>query len=59
MKRGILVLKHSTLTDQGVERLVINPSDISTTHKKKDQKRDPMDSRKIARSLRTSQVHSI
>ena len=47
------------LTDQGVECLVINPSDIPTTHKEKDQKRDPIDSRKIARSLRAGQIRTI
>lgn len=47
------------LSEQGVECLVFNPSDIPTTHKEKDQKRDPVDSRKIARSLRTGQVKSI
>lgn len=47
------------LVDQGVECLVINPSDIPTTHKEKDQKRDPIDSRKIARSLRAGQISSI
>lgn len=47
------------LEGHGVECLVINPSDIPTTHKEKDQKRDPIDSRKIARSLRAGQVRSI
>ncbi len=47
------------LTDQGVDCLVIHPSDIPTTHKEKDQKRDPIDSRKIARSLRAGQIRSI
>jgi transposase len=47
------------LTDLGVDCLVIHPSDIPTTHKEKDQKRDPIDSRKIARSLRAGQIRSI
>ena len=47
------------LAKQGVECLVINPADIPTTHKEKDQKRDPVDSRKIARSLRAGQVKPI
>jgi transposase len=47
------------LAKQGVECLVINPSDIPTTHKEKDQKRDPVDSRKIARSLRAGQLKPI
>jgi transposase len=47
------------LAEQGIECLVINAADIPTTHKEKDQKRDPVDSRKIARSLRTGQLKSI
>jgi transposase len=47
------------LSDQGVKCLVINPADIPTTHKEKDQKRDPIDSRKIARTLRARQIRSI
>ena len=47
------------LTKQGVKCLVVHSSDIPTTHKEKDQKRDPVDSRKIARCLRTGQLKSI
>lgn len=47
------------LAKQGVECLVINSADIPTTHKEKDQKRDPVDSRKIARTLRAGQLKSI
>lgn len=47
------------LTESGINCLVINPADIPTTHKEKDQKRDPLDSRKIARALRTKSVEAI
>lgn len=47
------------LVEQGVECLVVHASDIPSTHKEKDQKRDPVDSRKIARSLRAGQLKSI
>lgn len=43
----------------GVECMVIHPSDIPTTHKEKDQKRDPRDSRKIARAIRNKEVTPI
>ena len=44
---------------EGIECRVIHPADVPTTHKEKDQKRDPLDSRKIARALRTGQVNPI
>ena len=47
------------LQGQEINCLVINPADIPTTHKEKDQKRDQLDSRKIARVLRTGEVKSI
>lgn len=50
---------HRQFRDQGIDCLVIHAADIPTTHKEKDQKRDPLDSKKIAKALRTGQVHSI
>lgn len=47
------------LQESGIECLVINPADIPTTYKEKDQKRDPSDSRKIARALRNKDVNAI
>jgi transposase len=47
------------LEESGIACLVINPADIPTTHKEKDQKRDPSDSRKIARAIRNHAVHAI
>jgi len=39
------------LQASGIECLVINPADIPTTNKEKDQKRDPRDSKKNCKSL--------
>jgi transposase len=47
------------LQAMGVECKVINPADIPTTNKDKDQKRDPRDSRKIANSLKNNDVSSV
>ena len=47
------------LKKEGIECRVIHPADIPTTHKEKDQKRDPLDNRKIARALRTGQINPI
>jgi len=47
------------LKESGIECLVINPADIPTTNKEKNQKRDPSDSRKIARALRNKDVAAI
>jgi transposase len=47
------------LKEEGIECKVIHAADIPTTHKEKEQKRDPLDSRKIAKALRTDQINSI
>ena len=47
------------LESMGVHCLVIHPADIPTTNKDKDQKRDPRDSRKIARALKNEEVSAI
>lgn len=47
------------LEESGIHCLVINPADIPTTHKEKNQKRDPLDSRKIARAIRNQSVNAI
>lgn len=47
------------LESMGVHCLVMHPADIPTTNKDKDQKRDPRDSRKIARALRNKEVSAI
>lgn len=47
------------LTKKGVNCIVVNPSDIPTTHKEKEFKTDPRDCRKIARSLRGNELEPI
>jgi transposase len=42
---------HNRLTSLGINSIVVNPADIPTTDKERDQKDDTRDSRKIARSL--------
>lgn len=50
---------HRKLNSLGIENIVINAADIPTTQKDKLQKRDPVDSRKIARSLEKGSLHAI
>lgn len=47
------------LMSLGVNCIVVNPCDIPTTDKEKKQKRDPLDSRKIARSLKNGELNAI
>jgi transposase len=47
------------LQDNGISCSVLHPADIPTTQKEKDQKRDPIDSKKIARALRTGTAKTI
>jgi len=50
---------HRELNFLGVKNIVINAADIPTTQKDKLQKRDPVDSRKIARSLEKGSLNGI
>ncbi len=47
------------LRENNISCMVLNPSDIPTTQKEKDQKRDPLDSKKIARALKTGSAKTI
>lgn len=47
------------LRDAGVDCIVVNAADVPTKDKERNQKRDPMDSRKIARSLRNGELDPI
>lgn len=47
------------LTTHGINCIVVNPSDIPSTDKEKRQKRDPLDSRKIARALKNGELTAI
>jgi transposase len=50
---------HRKLNEIGIKNIVINAADIPTSQKDKLQKRDPVDSRKIARSLEKGSLHGI
>lgn len=50
---------HRKLVALGIENIVVNPSDVPTTDKEKKQKRDAIDCRKIARSLRNKELRGI
>jgi transposase len=50
---------HRELNSLGIKNIVINAADIPTTQKDKLQKRDPVDSRKIVRSLEKGSLHAI
>jgi transposase len=45
--------------EEGVDCIVINPADVPTTDKEKKTKSDPVDSRKLARSLRNGELKAI
>jgi transposase len=47
------------LQSGGVDCIVVNPSDVPTTDKERKQKRDPLDSQKIARSLKNGELNAI
>ncbi len=50
---------HDQLREQGVHCIVANPADVPTTNKERTGKRDPSDSRKLARSLRNRELKGI
>jgi transposase len=50
---------HRELNSLGIKNIVINAADIPTSQKDKLQKRDPIDSRKIARALEKGSIHGI
>jgi transposase len=47
------------LEKKGVKCIVINPADVPTKHKEKNNKTDKVDSRKIARSLQNNELEPI
>lgn len=47
------------LSIAGVNCIVVNANDIPTTDKEKKQKRDPLDSRKICRSLKNGDLNAV
>jgi len=50
---------HDALKEQGVENMVVNPADVPTTDKEKQQKTDKRDAKKLAKSLRGGQLEAI
>jgi transposase len=50
---------HDQLQEQGVECLVVNPADVPTKDKERATKTDPVDCRKLARSLRSGDIKGI
>ncbi len=50
---------HYKLMKEGIENKVVNAADVPTTSKEKVHKRDAVDSRKLARSLRSGELEGI
>ena len=50
---------HRELSQLGINNLVVNAADVPTTHKEKYQKRDKIDSRKLARELAANSLTAI
>ena len=50
---------HFELLNNGIQNIIVNPSDIPTTDKERKQKEDMRDSRKIAKSLRSGDLEGI
>jgi transposase len=50
---------HNKFTALGINSIVVNPADIPTTDKEKDQKADIRDSQKIAKALRNGDLKGI
>ena len=50
---------HDRLREKGINCIVVNPADVPTTDKEKKTKSDPVDSRKMARSLRNGELTGI
>jgi transposase len=51
---------HDSLNkEEGVDCIVVNPADVPTTDKEKKTKADPIDSRKLGRSLRNGELKGI
>jgi transposase len=50
---------HDRLRELGVDCIVVNPADVPTKNKEKKRKRDKVDCRKLARSLRNGELTGI
>ena len=50
---------HRKFKELGIDCIVVNPADIPTTNKEKSIKRDPVDSRKLAREFENGSLKAI
>jgi transposase len=50
---------HDQLKEQGIDCVVVNPADVPTKNKERRGKRDPVDCRKLARTLRGGEIEGI
>ena len=50
---------HDQLKEQGIDCTVVNPADVPTKNKERRNKRDRVDCRKLARSLRSGEIEGI
>jgi transposase len=50
---------HDQLREKGIECIVVNPADIPTKNKERRTKRDRIDCRKLARTLRNGEIEGI
>jgi len=50
---------HEALVEAGVENIVVNPADVPTTDKERQQKTDKRDANKLARTLRAGTLKGI
>jgi transposase len=50
---------HYDLKDMGIHNIIVNPADVPTSQKEQLQKDDPVDSRKLARSLRGGELKAL
>lgn len=50
---------HRELEELGFNNIIVSPADVPTKQKEKDQKRDPIDSRKLARELENDSLQGI
>jgi len=50
---------HEALNEAGMDMMVINAADVPTTDRERTYKHDPVDSRKLARSLRAGELRPI
>lgn len=50
---------HRELIKSEFNNIIVNPADVPASHKEKEQKRDPVDSRKLARELENASLKGI